>query len=84
MGTEVAALVFRDEELRNRLTGSIALIIHADDLRIPLGYTGPERLVAMTYIEVLKSLGANLRGEQLPNPSQRWNNAVEYLIKKSS
>ncbi|MFJ3519804.1 hypothetical protein [Streptomyces sp. NPDC090131] len=79
MGTEAAALVFRDARLRDRLTGSIGLIINAEDLRTPLAYT-PEKLVAMTYIEMLKSLGTNLRGEQLQNPSKNWSDAIDCLL----
>ncbi|MFG3157186.1 hypothetical protein ACGF7W_34710 [Streptomyces sp. NPDC048219] len=79
---EVAVLTFTDRGLRDRLTGSLDLLIwgaHDDQLLHESRLSFPRVVAYAAYNDALACLGANLRNEPLPNPTDTWTTAHRQL-----
>lgn len=76
---EAGVLVFRNSMLRQRLEESLALTRDADIIPPVLRGLPDDNPVYVACSDVMRCLGANLRGESLPKASKDWKNAVEWL-----
>ncbi|MEU5510807.1 hypothetical protein [Streptomyces fungicidicus] len=79
---EIAVLTFTNEDLRKRLTGSLDLLIwgaHDDQLLHETRLTFPPVVAYAAYSDVLDCLGAHLRDEALPAPTDTWTKAHSQL-----
>ncbi|MER7688649.1 hypothetical protein [Streptomyces sp. NPDC097610] len=79
LGTaEVAVMAFNSEALRKRLTSSLDLLIWGshDSQLLYETRLGSSRVVAYAaHQDAMACLGANLRGEPLPEAAESWKNA---------
>ncbi|MFD5452195.1 hypothetical protein [Streptomyces sp. NPDC127100] len=79
---EVAVLTFTNKDLRRRLTDSLDLLIwgaHDDQLLHESRLSFPRVVAYAAYNDILACLGANLRNEALPSPTDTWTKARHQL-----
>ncbi|MFC8230616.1 hypothetical protein [Streptomyces sp. NPDC057287] len=79
---EVAVMAFSSEDLRKRLTSSLDLLLWGahDSQLLYETRLGSSRVVAYAaHHDALACLGANLRGEPLPDAAERWTNADHQM-----
>ncbi|MET7912036.1 hypothetical protein ABZS98_27975 [Streptomyces avermitilis] len=75
---EVAVMAFHSEDLRTRLTSSLDLLIwgaHDSQLLYETRLGGSRVAAYAAHQDAMACLGANLRGEKLPEASETWKNA---------
>ncbi|MFD4001971.1 hypothetical protein [Streptomyces rubiginosohelvolus] len=75
---EVAILAFRSEALRKRLTSSLDLLIwgaHDSQLLYETRLGGSRAVAYAVHQDAVACLGANLRGERLPDAAATWTTA---------
>ncbi|MQL61891.1 hypothetical protein F6Q10_04430 [Streptomyces vinaceus] len=86
---EVAVMAFSSAALRERLTSSLDLLIwgaHDEQLLYETRLGSSQVVAYAVHRDAMACLGANLRGEKLPEAAETWNTAdghLQWLFEKA-